>query len=227
MPISQECVDFLFDVLRFYDNQYDKVVDNCFNDVKRALDEICADYLKSQKAKIVPTGAYAIKNTYQVLEPMEFLCVLPAERDSVLAKEAMQKKNSTKKKNTIKDIYNNILGGNSNADMTAIDVAGTIMREMQKYIGEEDKLYFKHNVVFLKFHMSSEIEISVIIYVVYEFENQGVYEYSKLGYKTRENTAKLIRNLQEKNARTNGNFLLFCKLCFCTKFSIKYSFSDS
>ena len=211
MAISQDCMDVLLNLLDFYDDQYNKFVDTCHKEVFRALKEICNDYLKMQQVKVIPTGAYALKNNYQTIEPMEFLCVLPADRESALIKEREQKK-AKKKKNSIKDIYSNILSGSSVTNMTAIDVAGTIMREMQKYISEGDKVYFKNNVVFIKFNMPNDVKISVIIYVAYDFYNNGLYEYARLGYKTQENTLNLISNLKRKNKETNGNFLHFCKL---------------
>ena len=210
MAINKENIDFLFDIMKFYDNEYNKITDNCFNEINRALNEIAEDYLKQQNVRVLPVGAYAIKNNYQMLEPMEFYCIMSADR-SILDKEKMQKQVSKKTKKTIKDIYANITGSAS-SQLTSIDVAGIIMREMQKYIDSTDKLYYKNNVVFIKFHIDEGVDLAINIYVVYDFENNDLLEMSKLGYKIKENTNRLITNIQNKNLETNGNYLLFCKL---------------
>ena len=211
MAISKEIVDFLFDIMKHYDDQYDKIADACFSDTKRAWNEIVDDYLKSQDAVIIPFGSYAIKNNYQLVEPMEFYCVLKSERE-ILEKERIQKQQEKKnKKKSIKQIYNSILSSDL-SQKTAIDAAKIISQELQKYIGEDDKVYFKNNVVFLKFHMKEDIEISVVVYVGYDFDGDGTIELSKLGYKISQNPAEIINEISLKNARTNGNYLLLCKL---------------
>ena len=77
MPINKENMDFLFDTLSYYANEYNDVADSCFNDVTKALNEICKQYLVKQNVSVLPYGSYAIKSNYQVLEPMEFYLVLP------------------------------------------------------------------------------------------------------------------------------------------------------
>ena len=211
MAINKDYIDFLFDIMKHYDKEYDSVADNCFSEVNRALNEIAQDKFAEQKAIIVPLGSYKLKNNYQVLEPMEFLCVLKSNRD-ILNKEKMQIQAQNKKKKTrsLKQIYQTIF--NNNEEKTAFDCAQSLSQELKKYIGEEDKVYYKNNVVFLKFNMKDEIKISIIVYVGYDFDGDGVIEYSKLGYKFAENPFKTIELLSRKNAKTNGNFLLFCKL---------------
>ena len=210
MAINKDNIDFLFNVMKFYDEQYNQVADNCFHEINRALNEIAEDYLKPQNVRVLPVGVYAIKNNYQMLEPMEFYCIMSADR-SILDKEKLQKEISKKRKKSVKDIYENITSV-SNARLTAIDVAGVIMREMQKYIESTDKLYYKNNVIFIKFHIDDEVDLSINIYVVYDFENNDLLEMSKLGYKIKENSRQVLLNIQKKNAETNGNYLLLCKL---------------
>lgn len=213
MAINKDYVDFLFDIMKHYDNQYDNVADNCFADVNRALNEIVEDKFANQNAIVVPIGSYAIKNNYQVLEPMEFLCVLKSDRE-ILNKEKIQAKtqnNKKKKSKTLKQIYESILNNNTE-EKTSFDCAQTICTELKKYIGEEDSVYYKNNVVFLKFNLKDDIKISIIIYVGYDFDNDGTIEYTKLGYKFAEKPFQTIELLSRKNKHTNGNFLLFCKL---------------
>lgn len=210
MALNKDNVDFLFDVMKFYDKQYNKITDNCFNEINRALNEISRDYLKSQNIKVLPFGAFAIKNNYQALEPMEFYCVMQTDR-SILDKEKLQIERAKKSKKKIKDIYADITG-QSSSNLTAIDVAGTIMREMQKYIDATDKLYFKKNVVFIKFHLEDNVDITINIYVAYDFEQNGHLEFSKLGFKIKESSKQLLQNIQQKNIDTKGNYLLLCKL---------------
>lgn len=211
MAINKDYIDFLFDIMRHYDNEYDVIADNCFSDINRALNEIAQDKFENQNATIVPLGSYAIKNNYQLLEPMEFLCVLKSDRE-ILNKEKLQvQAQNKKKKKSIKQIYESILN-NNNEEKTSFDCAQVICEELKKYIGEEDKVYYKNNVVFLKFNMKDEIKISIIIYVGYDFDNDGTIEYTKLGYKFAEKPFQTIELISRKNAQTNGNFLLFCKL---------------
>ncbi len=211
MAISKENINFLFDIMKFYDEQYNKIADNCFNEVSRALNEICETYLYKQDVSVLPFGVYAIKNNYQVLEPMEFYCVLKQDRE-ILEKERVQKLNLRRKKNKLKSIYTDITSESKEYAMTAIDVAKNITKEMERYVGEEDKIYFKNNVIFIKFHIEDDIYINVNIYVVYDFNDDGVFEFSKLGYRFKENSAQLLENIKQKNLRTKGNYLLFCRL---------------
>lgn len=213
MAINKEYVDFLFDIMKHYDNEYNGIADNCFKDVNRALNEIAKDNFSEQDAVIVSLGSYAIKNNYQVLEPMEFLCVLKSNRD-ILNKEKLQikAKKQKKKSKSLKQIYQSIF---NSKDKTAFDCAQTICQQLKSYIGEEDSVYYKNNVVFLKFNMKDEIKISIIIYVGYDFDNDGVVEYTKLGYKFAEKPLQTLELISQKNAQTNGNFLLFCKLIKC------------
>lgn len=211
MALNKDYIDFLFDIMNHYDKEYDGVADNCFSDVNRALNEIAQDKFANQQAAIVPLGSYAIKNNYQVLEPMEFLCVLKSDRE-ILNKEKIQSQEQKKKKKSksLKQLYESIL--NNNSDRTAFDCAQTICEELKNYIGQEDKVYYKNNVVFLKFNMKDEIKISIIVYVGYDFDNDGTIEYTKLGYRFAEKPFQTIELLSRKNAKTNGNFLLLCKL---------------
>ena len=210
MALNNQNIDFLFDTIRFYDQQYNKIADSCYSDVNRALNEICKNYLTGQ-VTVLPVGAYAIKNNYQVCEPLEFFCVLKADR-AVVEKERQQKM-PKRKKNAIKDIYNNILA-NGNQQLTALDVSQIITREFKKYLSDTDKVYCKNNVVFVKFLLNDEDNtiISVIIHVVYDFDGSGLLELSRLGHKTTENTELLLNNIEQKNTQTNGNYLLLCKL---------------
>ena len=211
MAINQENINFLFDIIKFYDEQYNKIADNCYEEVYRELSEICSSRLGKQDIDVLPYGVYALKNNYQVLEPMEFYCILPQSRD-ILEKEREQKLNFRKRKNNTKSIYAEITGGSRENAMTSIDVAKIIMQEMERYVGQEDKIYFKNNVIFIKFHVEEDIYITINIYVVYDFEDDGVLEFSKLGYKFKENSVKMMENIKQKNLRTKGNYLLFCKL---------------
>ena len=217
MPINKENMDFLFDTLSYYANEYNDVADSCFNDVTKALNEICKQYLVKQNVSVLPYGSYAIKSNYQVLEPMEFYLVLPADKNAVLAKEYQQQqelKKRKKKHRSIKSIYHNILAdsGNRTQISTASEVASIVMQELQKYLTQSDSVYFKNNVVFIKFSSSKDVEISAIVYVVYNFENNGNVEFKKLGYNRVENPTKLMQNLEEKNQQTNGNYLLMCQV---------------
>lgn len=214
MALNKDNIDFLFDVMKFYDEQYNKITDNCFNEINRALNEIVNDYLKAQNVKILPFGSFAIKNNYQAIEPMEFYCIVKADR-SILDKEKLQKERIKRSKKRIKDIYADILGqsnSSTNNNLTAIDVAGIIMRELQKYIDATDKSYFKNNVVFIKFHIDDEVDIAINIYICYDFEQNGLLEFSKLGYKIKENSKLLLENILQKNLNTDGNYLLLSKL---------------
>ena len=214
MAINTDVMNFLFDVMRFYDKEYNKIADNCFDEVNRALNEIAENNLKAQNVTILPFGTFAIKNNYQVLEPMEFYCILPADR-SILDKENQQKsayKRKNKSSSSIKDIYANVFNQSKSSQLTAIDVAEIIMKNMQKYVDETDKVYFKNNVVFIKFKLDEETVITVQIYVVYDFSGNGILEFSKLGYKLKEKSLQLLKNIQNKNMETNGNYLLMCKL---------------
>ena len=214
MAIKKENIDFLFDTMKYYDNQYDKITENCFSEIYRALTEICEDCFSSNDITVLPVGSYAVRSNYQVVEPIEFYCILPANRE-ILQKEYQQKKpQKTKKNKTIKEIYAGIWGKDEK-NPSALDVAKKIMNEMQKYLAEGDKVYFKNNVVFLKIYMQDEDNtvISVNIHVVYDFDNDsGVLEFSKLGYKFVENTKLTMQNIFQKNVQTNGNYLLLCRL---------------
>lgn len=219
MPINNENIDFLLETLDFYDKQYNEIADNCYNDVKRALTEIANQYLSHHNVKIVPFGSYALKSNYQILEPMEFLVVLPADRHSIAVKELEVKnleKRNKRKRQSIKGIYNSIVGATQSDSVFANDIASIIMREMQKYLAGNDVVYFRKNTVFIKFKTHEDIEISAYIYVVYEFENKfenkDVYEYKRMGYLTVENASKILNNIMQKNAETSGNYIVLCKL---------------
>ena len=212
MAISRENIDFLFDIMNYYDNEYDKVTDNCFDEVFRALSEICSN-IQVQNISVMPFGCYSIKNNYQSFEPMEFYCVLKSNRD-ILQKENLQKEAQikNKKKKTIKKIYQEILSTSKPEDQTSIDMAKLISQKFQLYVDVEDKVLQKNNVIFVKFNYSDDIQISVVIYVVYDFDGDGIVEFSKLGFQTKQNPIEIISNIQQKNVRTNGNYLLLCKL---------------
>ncbi len=210
--INQENIDFLFDVMKFYDEQCTKIADNCFEEINRALNEIASNYLKQQNVKVLPFGAFALKNNYQFLEPMEFYVVIPASNE-ILEKERQQKLQALKKKRkSAKDIYSNIVADSASKQMTAIDVASVIMRELQKYLDESDKVYYKNNVVFVKFNLNEENSITINIFVGYDIKQDGNIELTKLGYKIKENPVEILRQIQQKNLETNGNYLLLCKL---------------
>lgn len=217
MPINKDNMDFLFDTLSYYSNEYNDVADSCFNDVTKALNEICKQYLVKQNVSVLPYGSYAIKSNYQVLEPMEFYLVLPADKNAVLAKEYQQQqelRKHKKKHRSIKSIYHNILADSGNQEQvsTAGEVASIVMQELQKYLTPSDSVYFKNNVVFIKFSNSKDVQISAIVYVVYNFENNGNVEFKKHGYNRVENPTKLMQNLEGKNQQTNGNYLLMCQV---------------
>ena len=210
--INQENIDFLFDVMKFYDEQCTKIADNCFEEINRALNEIANNYLQEQNVSIIPYGCFALKNNYQFLEPMEFYVVMPASTQ-ILERERQQKIEQTKKKKeSVKNIYANIIGDSKNKSMTAIDVAGIIMRELQNYLDESDKIYYKNNVVFVKFDLDEETSVTINIFVGYDFDNSGNIELTKLGYKLTENPLMILKQIQQKNLETNGNYLLLCKL---------------
>ena len=209
MAISKENVDFLFNIMKHYDDEYNPIVDNCFDEVNRALNEICSSFQES--ISVVPFGCYAIKSNYQAFEPMEFYCVLKADRQ-VLQKEIAQKQEAKKRKRrTIKSIYNDIISANSKSE-TSLDYAKQLASKFQQYVGEEDKVLFRNNVVFVKFNPDENTKISIVTYICYDFDGDGIIEFSKLGYKTTQNPTKLMQNIQQKNLRTNGNYLLMCKL---------------
>lgn len=218
--IKSKTMDFLFDTLKFFDDQYSEITDTCFEDVNRALIEIKDDFLP-KNTKIMPYGSYYIKTNYQIIEPMEFYVVLNGEKDAVLSKEYEQKQQSLKKNkqkqkdSSIKFIYQNILSGSSSKNdiVTSFDAAKIIMEQMQKYLGEDDVVYYKNNVVFVKFHTKDGIQILATITIVYDFDcGDDKYEFKKYGISTKENSKAIIHNLLEKNAQTNGNFLVLCKL---------------
>ena len=209
MAISKETINFLFDIMNFYDEQYNKIADNCYNEMIRALNEICSK--SNQSIKVVPFGSYAIKSNYQVFEPMEFFCILDADRN-ILQKETDQKSQLKKgRKRSLKNLYQQILQSQE-TNLTALETAKNIATELQKYISAEDKITFKNNVILVKFNVNEEIKLSIIIYVGYNFDNDDIVEYTKLGFGTRQNLNKNLYNIQQKNLRTNGNYLVLCKL---------------
>ena len=213
MAISRDNIDFLFDIMNFYDNQYDKITDNCFDEVLRALNEICSN-IHEQNVSVMPFGCYAIKNNYQAFEPMEFYCVLKSSRN-ILQKENLQKeaqKKGKKKKKSVKKIYQEILSTVKPEDQTSIDMAKLIAQKFQLYVDAEDKVMQKNNVIFVKFNYNDDTKISVVIHVVYDFDGDGIVEFAKLGFPTKQNPVEIIANIQQKNIRTNGNYLLLCKL---------------
>ena len=224
MAINKKNLDFLFDITKQFDNQFAELADNCFNEVKRALEEIVENYIENKSAYVVPYGVYAAKDNYQLVEPMEFFVVLPSDMESVLKLEEVQKKKFQKngKRRTVKDIYESLTTntvydeyGNTH-NLTAFDAAKTIMLQLQKYLNPEDKVYYKRNVVFMKLHIDDEIDLPVIIYVGYKFENdeqnENIITFSKLGYKMNEDVYQTTMNILEKNKETNGNYLVLCKL---------------
>lgn len=217
--ISNKSMDYLFDTLNFYGKQFDAIADSCFNDVKRALMEIAQEHLPAD-AYVLPYGSYNIKSNYQVVEPMEFYVVLHGDKDKVLSREYEQKQASLKfkkrkkqKGDSVKDIYQNILGGSSNEQhvVTSFDAAKTIMEQMKKYLGENDVAYYKNNTVFVRFNTQQDIQILAIITVVYEFD-EDLFEFKKYGISTREHSRNILNNIMQKNAETSGNYLVLCKL---------------
>ena len=211
MAISNENLELLFDVMSFYDKEYNEIADNCFEELNRALNEICSN-IENQIIKVVPFCSYAIKTNYQVFEPMEFFCVLKSDR-RVLQKENIQKLQQNKpKKRTIKTIYNEILQQSNQDEQTSIDIAKIIAEQLERYINEDDKVAQKNNVIYTKLKISDQIEISAIIYVAYDFDDDENIEFSKLGYKTKQNPNLILKSIQEKNLQTNGNYILLCKL---------------
>lgn len=223
MAFNKQTIELLFDITKQFDNQFSSLADSCFNEVKRALTEIVENYIENKSAYVVPYGVYYAKNNYQLVEPMEFFVVLPSDRESVEKIEQVQIKKfqKNKKRRTIKDIYESLAvntvyddNGNTN-NLTAFDAAKTIMNQFQKYLNEEDKVYNKRNVVFLKLHIDEEIDLPAIIYVGYKFndlENQNIISFSKLGYKMNEDINQTNINILEKNKETDGNYLVLCKL---------------
>lgn len=223
MPISKENINMLFDVMKFYDEQCNQIADNCYDDITRALKEICQNELKSANLQVFPFGSYKLKSNYQLVEPMEFYCIMPAQRDVVLTRESQQKK-ANKKKSTIKSIYQNVLQNDST--QTAFDVANKICDSLKNYVDKNDSVYCKNNVIYLKFNIQREasqgnqnmdengrqLQLSVIIYVAYDFDKNGEVEFSKLGYKQRQNPQKILDAICKKNMETNGNYILFAKL---------------
>lgn len=223
MAIGKDYINFLFDTMKYYDSQYNETADSCYAEIGRALNEICSQYLNVQNVKVLPYGSYTLKSNYQVVEPMEYYLILPADKQLALQKEEAQtslqrKKKSIRKKNSIKNVYKEIMDSTPTntcgvkGDYNAFDVAGIVMREMQKYLGQEDKIYYKNNVVFIKLHASEDIIFSVNIFVAYDFDASGINSFSKLGYKMNENLNQTIVNIQQKNVDTKGNYLLLCKL---------------
>lgn len=217
--ISKDSMDYLFDTLKFYGEQYDKIADHCYEDVLNALNEIARDFLPA-KTEVMPYGSYHIKSNYQLVEPMEFYVVLHGDKEKILSREAQQrqenlnyKKHKKNSSSSIKNVYQNILSGSSNQEqvVTSFDVAKTIMNQMQKYLGEDDVVYFKNNVVFVRFHTKDELQILAVISVVYEFED-GLFEFKKYGLSTAEYSQDIIKNILTKNNQTNGNYILLCKL---------------
>lgn len=218
MSLSKKTVDFLLDVNEHFSSQFDELAQNCQNEVERALNEIIQTHIQNKLAYVVPYGVYTLKTNYQLVEPMEFFVVLPSNKESVTKIEDIQKKQMQKtKRQSVKDIYQSIALSNktdengNTINLTAFDTAKTIMSQLQKYLNLEDKVYYKRNVVFLKLHIDEEIDLPVIIYVGYQFEDNFV-EFSKLGYKTKEDIKQTINNILIKNNQTNGKYLVLCKL---------------
>ncbi len=209
MAISKKNIDLLFDVMNYYDNQYNNIADTCFDETKRVLTEICSN-IDTENLTLIPNCSYAIKNNYQIFEPIEFYCVLKSDRN-ILQKEIAQKKQK-KAKRTIKSIYNQILATSNQTEKTAIDIAKKIAEQFQEYITEDDTVQSRNNVVYVKYKINEEENISVIIHVGYDFDNDNFVELTKLGYKIKENPTEILKNIQQKNINTNGNYLLICKL---------------
>lgn len=217
MALNKNTLDFLFDVNTHFSKQFDEVAQNCQNEVERALNEILFEHIQNKMAYVVPYGVYALKTNYQLVEPMEFFVVLPSDRETVTKVEEVQKKQFQKKKRqSIKDIYQSITLSNTKDDkgniinLTAFDTAKTIVSQLQKYLNLEDKAFYKRNVVFLKLHIDEEIDLPVIIYVGYKFEDEMI-EFAKLGYKSKENINQTMQNILVKNNQTDGKYLLLCK----------------
>lgn len=216
--INNESIELLFKTMEFYDDQYGKIADMCFADVEQALTEIVQAYLPVE-TEVLPYGSYRIKSNYQVCEPMEFYVVLHGDKDQIEKAEAQQKMQEKKQGKrghnyTIKNVYQNILSGSSNLKqvVTAFDAAKTIMEKMQQYISAEDLVYFKNNVVFVKFHSTDDVQILATITIVYDFDDNGLYTFKKYGISTNENSRLIIDNIQLKNKQTNGNYIVLCKL---------------
>lgn len=220
MALNKKTIDFLFNVIDHFDNQFLELSNNCFNEVHRALKEIIETNVQNKLAYVVPYGVYRAKDNYQLVEPMEFFVVLPSDEESVKKVENVQKRQMQKqRRQTVKDIYQSITltGGTKDefgnvVNLTAFDTAKTIMSQLQKYLNLEDKVYYKRNVVFLKLHIDEDIDLPVIIYVGYKFYDNDMIEFSKLGYKMKENIEQTNNNILQKNVDTNGNYLVLCKL---------------
>jgi hypothetical protein len=212
MAISTDSMDFLFDTLNFYEEQYSEIAKSCYDDVYKALNEIVERNF-SQTATILRYGSYYLGSNYQVFEPMEFIVALKANKSEVLAKENELAKVKKKKKsnlNAIKEIYSNTISDDKT--LTASQVASKIMAEMQQYLGEKDVVYFKDNVVFVRFQTQEEITILATITIAYNFEENGIYEFKKYGFSVAENCALITDNIAKKNKETDGNYLVLCKL---------------
>ena len=218
--ISKESMQFLFKTLDFYENQYDKISSTCFDDVYNVLCEISKDFLP-KSTEVLQFGSYRTKSNYQLIEPMELYVVLHANREQVRQKEyqqiqASKLKKKKKKSFSVKEIYQDILSGSSTQKeseiYTAFDVAKIIMEQMQKYLSDNDKVFYKDNIVFVKFYYNDEIEVLANINIVYDFENSQNYEFKKYGISTKENSLQMLENIQRKNEETNGNYLVLCKL---------------
>ena len=215
--ISNKSMNFLFETLNFYDEQYGNIAESCYEDVLRALTEINECYLPAD-TEVLPYGCYHLQSNYQLLEPMEFYVVLHGDKESLLARENEQKQEflkSKKKKSdsSIKNIYKNILSGSSTLEqiLTSFDVANIIMTQMQKYLSQEDIIYYKNNVVFVKFHTKDQTQVLALITIVYNFENDK-FEFKKYGISTIEESKSILKNISIKNEQTNGKYLILCKL---------------
>ena len=204
--------------MKYFDEQFGELADNCFGEINRVLNEIVTYYVPNKSTKVVPYGSYAIKSNYQLVEPMEFFVVLPSDKEKVVEIEAQQKRamnSQKKKKNSIKSIYQSLTSASSmenySQNQTAFDVAKIITTQLQKYLNSDDRAFFKNNVVFIKLHIDEKTDISAVVYIGYQFENNEI-EFSKFGYKTKEDITQTMASIMQKNNETNGNFLLLCKL---------------
>lgn len=216
MAINSKSMDILFNSLNFYDNQYQNISQTCFDEFNKALNQIVEENFTG-KAKVLPYGSYSLKTNYQLLEPMEFYVIITnCDKNYSQKKEAQEVQLAKQQKNRIaslKNIYNNILKSpNEDEYLSATETAKVICQKMKSYLSETDSVYCKNNMVFVKFKFDDENEIQVNITVAYDYQNNDILEFKKLGYKTTENCQLILDNMQQKNFETNGKYLVLCKL---------------
>lgn len=218
MSISEKSIECLLHSLNFYEKEYHEISQNCYSEVKSALEQIL--YAKyNDGVYVLPYGSYSIASNYQFLEPLEFYVVITKCNKNYSQKRETEERQANKKRKknsflSIKHIYNDILTDSTQQKDTiyAGDVANTIMQNMKSYLAEEDIVYYQNNMVFMKLHTADDTIVNINITIVYDYDKNDEFEFKKLGYTTKENSKLIMQNIVQKDKHTNGNYGLLCKL---------------